>query len=483
MVLGYEDAIGMIFQCRPRGGFSHSYRAENDFVWYAFGQALMRGGGGTAYPDPHSRHSISHNVVMIDGVGQQWDPWRPKRPFVGRLLAYQRKPDYVHWVGDATYAYQSVEGLLRCHRHVVFLEDRWFILFDDLAMRPDAKPARFSWLYHVAPECDLEIDPDAGTLQYRMGNVDALVALADADSLEIVNQTGRDGFRNPITGEDHFEKTTSALARTGRKLSEKQWMAHNVWVTNRRPCPHPVFSGGSCGRRNDDPLPKIEFPSGRAVSIKPSDGRQRTVSFDRNMAGDVRIDVEAVRQHALETAPSTLPPAGDVEKIRIDEDEYEIVWLAQERFDRDLSRWAVEGDSEFVVVDGKLRIRKLDPERRTTGTVWFRPELPQNVLVRFHAKPTEPAEGNAANLNLFLHACEKDGSGAQVRSWRQLPTVPRDPQLHLHTDRWHPIGLVTSPAGSGVPIAPRGRCPFRRRYAVRNRGDVRRRPASLLSER
>ena len=93
---GYEDAIGMIFQCRPRGGFSHSYRAENDFVWYAFGQALSAGGGGTAYPAPLSRHSISHNVVLIDGVGQQWDPWRPKRPFVGRLLAYQRKPDYVH---------------------------------------------------------------------------------------------------------------------------------------------------------------------------------------------------------------------------------------------------------------------------------------------------------------------------------------------------------------------------------------------------
>jgi hypothetical protein len=145
------------------------------------------------------------------------------------------------------------------------------------------------------------------------------------------------------------------------------------------------------------------------------------------MAGDVRIDVEAVRRHALETAPSTLSPAGDVEKIRIDEDEYEIVWLAQERFDRDLSRWAVEGDSEFVVVDGKLRIRKLDPERRTTGTVWFRPELPQNVLVRFHAKPTEPAEGNAANLNLFLHACEKDGSalkfgrGGSYQLYHEIP--------------------------------------------------------------
>ncbi|MFW5867939.1 MAG: DUF4962 domain-containing protein, partial [Armatimonadota bacterium] len=80
----FANATGMIFKCRPRGGHSHSFRSEGDFVWYAHGATLSVGAGG-AYPDPHSRHSISHNVVLIDGEGQEWNPNQPDYPYAGRL--------------------------------------------------------------------------------------------------------------------------------------------------------------------------------------------------------------------------------------------------------------------------------------------------------------------------------------------------------------------------------------------------------------
>ncbi|MGC9318481.1 MAG: DUF4962 domain-containing protein, partial [Armatimonadota bacterium] len=153
----FEDATGMIFTCRPRGGYSHSFRAENDFVWYAHGQTLSVGAGG-AYPDPHSRHSMSHNVIMVDGQGQDWNSRDPAYPYCGRLLAYREGDGYTWWVGDATHAYQNVPGLLRWHRHVVFLDGRAFVIFDDLAMREDADPAQFSWLLHVDQPVELSID-------------------------------------------------------------------------------------------------------------------------------------------------------------------------------------------------------------------------------------------------------------------------------------------------------------------------------------
>jgi hypothetical protein len=97
--------------------------------------------------------------------------------------------------------------------------------------------------------------------------------------------------------------------------------------------------------------------------------------------------------------------------VKLDGDAYEVEWLARETFDRPdwTSRWIAEGSSEVKVADGRLWVRKLDPAARNTATVWFRPELPRNALVRFRAKPVPPEEENAANLNLFLHARELDG--------------------------------------------------------------------------
>jgi len=406
----FQDATGMIFKCRSRGGYSHSYRSENDFVWHALGQTLSAGGGGTAYPDPHSRHSLSHNVVLIDGVGQEWNPAAPVYPYVGRLLAYRKTPGFTHWASDATYAYQTVPGLLRVHRHVVAVDGRWFVLFDDLAVEPSAAPVRFSWLYHVAPPCELDIQKDPPGFQYSLGDVNACVSFANRpSSLEIDDLSGRRGFTNPITGEDLLPDTLKRLKRKDRDLPEEEWMAHNLWTTNREPARQWTVLAALIAVRNGTPPPTVDCPSDRAVRIRSADGRVRTVSFDKQVRADISIDVDAIRAHATATAPATLPADGPTEEVAIDGDDYRVQWLAKEDFQQGLSRWAVEGNAEVAVVDGQLRVRNLDPGKRSVATVWFRPELPQNVMVRFRAKPIEPAEGNAANINLFLHARELDG--------------------------------------------------------------------------
>jgi hypothetical protein len=63
------------------------------------------------------------------------------------------------------------------------------------------------------------------------------------------------------------------------------------------------------------------------------------------------------------------------------------------------------------VTGGNLQIHR-NPEAPTTcaATIWYRPDLPPGLLIRFRARPVPPAKGNYANLNLFLCAREADGS-------------------------------------------------------------------------
>jgi hypothetical protein len=426
----FEKAVGMVFPCRPRGGFSHSYRAENDFVWYAFGQTLSAGGGGTAYPDPHSRHSISHNVILVNGTGQEWQPRAPAHPFAGRLIAYREGDGYVHWAGDATHAYQTVPGLLRWHRHVVFVRDAWFAVFDDLAVRPDAEPARFSWLFHVAPETPLAIAPDGSSFSYHVEDVHALVSFGqDRKAIEIKDLPGRDGFRNPVTGEDLYGETVKRLKGKNRDLSPEQVMAHNVWVTNRAPARAWCLLTALTAWRRGQTAPRVSFTDGRTVTVAGADGRSRSVSFDPSIPADIVIDLKAVRGHAAATEPQALPAGGPAETVRIGGDEYEVSWLRTERFDEPdwLSRWFVEGTSEVRARDGRLRVRTTDPKTPNVATIWYRTVLPPDVFIRFRATAVPPAEKNAANLNLFLHARERDGSpvrfgrSGQYKEYHAIP--------------------------------------------------------------
>ncbi|MEA3366788.1 MAG: DUF6250 domain-containing protein, partial [Planctomycetota bacterium] len=427
---GFGEAVGMIFKCRPRGGHSHSFRAENDFVWHALGRTLSAGGGGTAYPDPHSRHAMSHNVILIDGRGQEWDHREPRYPYCGRLLAWREGDGFVHWVGDATRAYQTVPGLARWHRHVVFLDGRWFVLFDDLAMRPDAEPARFSWLYHVAPEVPMQIEQGGPALAYKMGDVRARVALATPPGpVEVRDMAGRDGFRNPVTGEDLYERTVQALARVDRTLEKEQWMAHNVWVTNREPARAWSFLAVLAAWRDGAEAPEIVFDGPRAVRVRTPAGKWRRVSFAPDRPGDVTVDLARIRAHAEATDPTRLPASGRTETVEIGGDAYRVEWLARETFDRPdwVSRWRPEGDSEVSVRDGRLCVRNLDPSTPNVATIWYRPALPANVLVRFRAKAVPPADQNAANVNVFLHAREKDGSPVRfgrTGEYKEYHTIP-----------------------------------------------------------
>jgi hypothetical protein len=305
-----------------------------------------------------------------------------------------------------------VPDLLRWHRHVLFVKPSVFLLFDDIAMRPEADPATFSWLFHIAPEVGLEIDAEGGSFSYQMGEVHARVTVSSEPAhAGLIDMPGREGFKNPVTGEDIFEETVARLKKVDRDLPESKWMENNLWLNSQKPvrewCVLTALSAWPDGQA----APEVRLAQQVAEVLFPQ-GRKMRISFDTATPGDITVNVAAVREHAEKTDPVVLPAEGNQESLTVDGDAYTVEWLARESFDRDdwPARWFAEGDSEVSVRDGKLWIRGTVPEAKNVATVWYRPELPQNVLVRFRAKPVEREWDNAANLNLFLHARENDGS-------------------------------------------------------------------------
>ncbi len=301
----YETSVGMIFQS-SLGAYSHSFASENSFHIYAYGEDISFASGTSEY-EPHAFHSMSHNTVLIDGLGQS-QPNPPETPRVGYIRAFQRGKGYVYWAGDATNAYpkhplkrsgdwwgtlesiyseRDLDYLVRFIRHVVFLKGKYFVIFDDLACE---KPAQYTWLYHILPPDPVRFDSDSFTIDYRVGDVPVRIAhIAFLDGLELIDMKGEDGFKNPLTGEDYTDK----LGRhpTGVR-KEEHIVGHNLYISNRKKAGEYHFLSVIAPVKHGEEFPEIRHIDDLTVEI---DGY--VISFDPGTqhCADLVIDVPALR--------------------------------------------------------------------------------------------------------------------------------------------------------------------------------------------
>lgn len=308
-----QNGVRLNFQSRPRGAQSHSYNAENSFAWYAFGQTLAAGGGGRTFGDPYAKSSMSHNVLLVDGKGQGWtDTGAPSVPYMGRLLAYTEGPWYVHWVGDATNAYrENGVPLKRWHRHVVLVENSYFVVFDDVELDADAAPATLSWLMQADMATSMNVG--GNEFSWTQSNVNARVVFAaEANSLSIVRRTGNDIFNNLITGVGSLASVEAKYLTQGNLAARptyndayppEQRTASQMWVSTAEKQKRwqlmsalLAWTGGTA--------PSVTTLSDRAMRIT-SGAATRTVSFDPNTPGDLNIDLNTYRLHAGETIAAT----------------------------------------------------------------------------------------------------------------------------------------------------------------------------------
>jgi len=238
----FENGLGVIFQCRPRGGYGHSFNSDGSFQLHAYGQMINHGGGSSANGDAYAYHTMSHNTIMVDGLGQAQPSKGQLFQTYGRIAAFSQGENYVYFAGDATRCYPRSPGrfsrwslpldnvyekralpyLEHFIRHVLFLENRYFIIYDDLSC---SQPATYTWLYHILPEKPFSFDKSTFTVDYRVGDVNVrLRHIAYPKKLELDDRVGMKAFVNPLTGEDYRQWRKSNIL-----------CGHNLWISNTIP--------------------------------------------------------------------------------------------------------------------------------------------------------------------------------------------------------------------------------------------------------
>jgi len=310
----YNRGVGMIFACRPRGAYSHAFACDNSFHLFGYGQDLSHAAGSGGY-EPHAFHTMSHNTILVDGLGQAQPDGRQAIPYFGRILAFGRSGEAVYWCGDATLSYprhkfrpslwwgklskiyeqRDLSYLRRVNRHVLFLRKKYFVILDDLAA---AQPARWSWLYHVLESQSIQIDKETGSLAYTIGDVKMHVKhLLGAGRLDVQDLQGKAGFRNPLTGEDYTNEF-------GRARPERTMIAeHNLWVTTRDKHATWRFLTVLYPVGPDMPEPTIERLDDLTIRVAAGD-EVDVISFDASTPhpANVVVDLAAIAPAGLHEA-------------------------------------------------------------------------------------------------------------------------------------------------------------------------------------
>ncbi|NOZ19735.1 MAG: DUF4962 domain-containing protein [Planctomycetes bacterium] len=290
-----KNAVSMTFHCRPRGGYSHSFRSENGFDIHAYGETIAVGGGTTSNQSYFANHTMSHNTILVNGQGQLAAKGGAA-PTYGRVISFRQGKDFVYWAGDATAAYGPKTGLEKFVRHVVFVDDAYFVIFDDLAFAEGTKPGTFQWLYHTTPAVPLDYDAATGTLQYTLGKTKVIVThIAHVSDLTFRNLPGAEGMTNPITGEGLLKMDKwlkSKVAKRIKKKIPKPLDANHIWISHKTPRQKMNFLAVIVPFRDGEEAPTITRLSNKAVKVVFR-GKENTLSFDKEQTGDIVVDISS----------------------------------------------------------------------------------------------------------------------------------------------------------------------------------------------
>ncbi len=311
----YKHGLGMIFACRPDGAYSHAFACDNSFHIFAYGQDISHA-AGTGEKEPDAYQTMSHNAILVDGLGQTQG--RQNLRWFGRILAFAQKGDVTYWCGDATMCYphtphrvrtywgsigkvydqRDLSYLTRVNRHVLFVRNKYFVILDDLA---SDRLSTWTWLYHALRGDNAKLDPITGSFEYTIGGVRVYVTqLFGANGLDVSDRKGLEGLKNPLTGEDYTEYL-SRVPADSRFVAE-----HNIWLTTRQKQSvwrfttviYPVAPGGQ--------TPKIERLDGLTIRITAGDNVD-VISFDpkTKYPANIIVDLPTDRRHRIPPARAT----------------------------------------------------------------------------------------------------------------------------------------------------------------------------------
>jgi hypothetical protein len=265
---------------------------------------LNHGGGTSANGDTYAYHTMSHNVVMIDGLGQGQPARGMRHPTYGHITGHREGElgdggRYVYFAADPTLCYPREPGNFRRWsypagevyqqralpyletyvRHVLFVRDRYFVIFDDLRC---SQPATFTWLWHILPDDPLQFDEETFAIDYMAGEVPVrLQQISRPDVLELDDRQGLMGRVNPITGEDWRDTLKGDIIE-----------GHNLWISNAEQAEDFTFLAVVYPQPPGGEIPAIERIDDRTVRVG-----EDVICFDPGAGSaadaDLLIDADA----------------------------------------------------------------------------------------------------------------------------------------------------------------------------------------------
>jgi hypothetical protein len=176
---GWDDQAHWTFFDSGPFGTGHQHADKLHLSVAAYGKDLLVDGGRYTHQnyfsfDPtiwrgYFRSSFSHNVILVDGKGQNGGPVRTDTPLkAGHDYTHQPTFDYAR--GTFTDGYEGVPGKTTHTRSVLYLRDKYWVVLDQF---DTDRPRTLQALWHYAPTCRVVLvqneavstNPDEGNLR------------------------------------------------------------------------------------------------------------------------------------------------------------------------------------------------------------------------------------------------------------------------------------------------------------------------------
>ncbi|MEX0929304.1 MAG: alginate lyase family protein [Balneolales bacterium] len=161
------DALGQwAFYHTGPYGIGHQHRDKLHLSVHAYGRDLLVDGGRYTHEDYFSfdptvwrgyfRSSFSHNLILIDGAGQNAGPLYTDTP-LEKDVHYRNDPSMDFAVDTFASGFEGVEGQADHTRAVYYVKGKYWVVVDHVATD---RPRRLETLWHYAP--GMRVDAEAG---------------------------------------------------------------------------------------------------------------------------------------------------------------------------------------------------------------------------------------------------------------------------------------------------------------------------------
>lgn len=145
-------------------GTGHQHADKLHLSITAYGRDLLVDGGRYTHEnywsfDPeiwrgYFRSSFSHNIILVDGRGQNGGPTTVDEP-LQEGVDYMNTSDFDYARGTFNSGYNGVEGSAEHTRAVLYVRDRFWVVVD--RVQTD-RPRKIQALWHYAPDCVVQTE-------------------------------------------------------------------------------------------------------------------------------------------------------------------------------------------------------------------------------------------------------------------------------------------------------------------------------------